>query len=178
MKDFLLPKEWTNNLERLPANKIKVMIQQELLDLLFSKELSHTKEFIEHILQRNIKLLGFTHYSFVYRKEPYGEVNTKPERLHPSLHTEMDQLLLSVEEAFRIERPYATHAITSFFNKTASYSDAIIYFPEPFHSILFKYVPAMPVERKLTDEELCALAIKNAKYLDVIRVRLMTNLII
>jgi hypothetical protein len=161
--------------------------KQEIKDLLFSYlydpiKRKLTRE-LELIIQKNSVLLGAGHASFMYKGEFYSADSSRPPRvknkLLPQLQTRMNDYLKAVNDLNINELPYVLGFIHQTLNASNNLSDYLRVFPEYLHRPIEDLIRQCPCRNKeLSAEEVITLQNKNKKSIEMIKQRMVMNLLI
>ena len=163
--------------------RTKQQVKEALYQFLYGPVQKRYQQQLHQIIQQNTLLIKGSHASFIYKNVFYSNENTPPprkmNRLHPSLVTAMEDYLKDVEVLNQQEIPYVIGFITQVLNASNDFEDYLKTFPPILHPPLEKLIAPCPCHnRKLTDKEIETLQAKNTKQIDLIKQRLVTNLII
>ena len=163
--------------------QIKQQVKEALYQFLYGPVQKRYQQQLHQINQQNTLLIKGSHASFVYKNVFYSNENTpsprKMNRLHPSLVTAMEDYLKDVEVLNQQEIPYVIGFITQVLNASNDFEDYLKTFPPILHPPLEKLIASCPCHnRKLTDKDIEKLQTKNAKPINLIKQRLVTNLIL
>ena len=163
--------------------RTKQQVKEALYQFLYGPVQKRYQQQLHQIIQQNTLLIKGSHASFIYKNVFYSNENTPPprkmNRLHPSLVTAMEDYLKDVEVLNQQEIPYVIGFITQVLNASNDFEDYLKTFPPILHPPLEKLIASCPYHnRKLTDKEIERLQAKNTKPINLIKQRLVTNLII
>lgn len=163
--------------------RTKLQIKEALYEFLYGPVQKRYQEQLRQIIMQNTLLIKGSHASFIYKNVYYSEESTpsprKMNRLHPSLIPAMEDYLEEVLHLNSQEMPHVIGFITQVLNASNDFEDYLKAFPSVLHPPLEKLIASCPYHnRKLTDKEIEKLQAKNTKQIDLIKQRLVTNLII
>ena len=161
--------------------------KQQLKDLfyefLYAPVQRQYQQTLHGIIQRNTALIQASHRSFLYKGVVYTMETTPPpkrmNRLVPSLVPEMVSYLSEVTRLNTQEVPYVVGYITQVLNSSNNFQDYLQAFPPVLHPILEKVIASCSCHhQKLTPDEIQAIQNKNQKSINLLKQRVVTNLII
>ena len=163
--------------------RTKQQVKNALYQFLYGPVQKRYLQQLHQILQQNTLLIKGSHASFIYKNVFYSNESTPPprkmNRLHPSLVTVMEDYLKDMGVLNQQEMPYVIGFITQVLNASNAFEDYLKVFPSVLHPPLEKLIASYPCHnRKLTDKEVEKLQSLNSKQIDMIKQRLITNLII
>lgn len=163
--------------------RTKQIIKETLYDYLYSPVQKQYQAQLDQIILQNTLLIKSGHQSFHYKGVYYSKENTPPprkmNRLYPSLVSVMDDYLQEIVQLNTREVPFVLGFITSVLNASNDFQDYLKVFPSVLHPPLEKLIASYPCRTQaLTEKEIEKLQTKNSKPIDLIKQRLVTNLII
>lgn len=161
--------------------------KQQIKDLLYSHLYSPvekaSKAKLNGLILRNSSLMsnsriGFTHKGAIYSMDDSNSIrNTN--RLHPSLHKEMNDYLEEVTTLNTKELPYVIGFITNVLNSSNSLQDYLSVLPNSVHGPINKFVAACPCRKcQLSEEEAKQLIDNNQTPIALMKQRMLLNLLI
>lgn len=162
-------------------------VKQTIRDLIFNHLYKPLKEQfqkqLEFIVKKNSVLIGATHRSFVYKGEHYvcdrGARPRIANKLHPSLYQSMEDYLQGLKKLNTEEIPYVLSFITQTLNASNNLHDYLRVFPESIHQPIRKLIDSCPCRAKtLTEKEVADLQAKNQKEIEMMKTRMVSNLLI
>jgi hypothetical protein len=126
---------------------------------------------------------GYGHKHFSYKGVTYNcDVTAPPlrkNRLVPALRATMDEYLEEVEQLNNHELPYVLGFINQVLNSSPDLTDYLRIFPESVHHPLTKMMATCPCRNtSLPDERVLHLQSKNQAPIDMMRQRLVMNLLL
>lgn len=161
--------------------------KQQIKDLLYASlyEPIHNafQKRLEHIIIKNTMLIGASHKSFVYKGANYSLETSRPptrmNRLHASMKQEMDEYLSEIKALNDHEVPYVLGFINQVLNTSNDLCDYLKVLPEPLHFPLKKLIATCPCRsHTLTDQLAQDLLDKNQKSIELIKERMVRNLLV
>lgn len=163
--------------------RTKQQVKEALYQFLYGPVQKRYQEQLHQIIVQNTLLIKGSHASFIYKNEFYSNEGTSPprrmNRLHSTLVPTMEDYLKEINQMNKQEMPYVIGFITQVLNASNAFEDYLKVFPSVLHPPLEKLIASYPCHnRKLTDKEVEKLQSLNSKQIDMIKQRLITNLII
>lgn len=163
--------------------RTKLQIKEALYEFLYGPVQKRNEQQLHQIIMQNMLLIKGSHASFIYKDVFYTNESTSPprkmNRLHPSLVPAMEDYLKDTNLVNSQEMPYVVGFINQVLNASNNFEDYLKAFPSVLHPPLEKLIASCPYHnRKLTDKEIEKIQAKNSKQIDMIKQRLVTNLII
>lgn len=170
---------WANNIDPLAKQTIK----NELENFLYLPVKKSLERQISVLIVRNTLLNKCLYKAFYYKEKYYtleiGPPPLKRNMLNPQLKPEMDTYLKEKKHLEETEIPYVLGFITQVLNSSNNFADYFKIFPEALHrtihNIRLSYVTN---SKQLTDEEINNLLQRNKVAIDLLKARLVTNLLI
>jgi hypothetical protein len=162
--------------------RTKQQIKDGLYEYIYAPVERKMKAQLEAIITKNCVLQTAGHRSFSYKSILYVSDTSPPPRkatrLHKTLHPYMDVYLQELKHLNETETPYVLGAITSILNSSNDLCDYLAVLPDSIHTPIKRFIASCPCRSKhLTEEEVLDLQRKNAQPLQLIKNRLITNLI-
>ena len=162
---------------------VKHQIKTTIYELLYKPIDRVMQDKLVRIIIRNTILGKHTHKSFLYKNEVFNCDETPlprmMNRLDPSLYGEMTEYLAEMDEINNQELPRVLGFINQVLNSTNEFHDYLKLLPEQVHEPLNHLISACPCRNsKLSDEAIEIIKAKNAKAIDLIKQRMVINLII
>lgn len=162
---------------------IKTQIKEAISAFIYDPMHRQLKSRIETLVRRNSVLGGHFHQHFVYKGVTYNFEGTPPptkkNRLARQLQHEMDSLLQEYEQLKSYEMPFVMGFITQVLNASTSLLDYMRVLPEAVHFPLKQLLIPYPCRVTYLDENRVEhLRTKNQASIDLIKQRLVTNLLI
>lgn len=161
----------------------KHRIKQFLYSFLYDAADAKRKKQLDDLITRNAFLLGNSIYSFRYKGNVYsmdGHANhRRVNNLALALHPVMQEYLRELEELNSVELPFVIGFINQVLNSSNCLPDYLKIFPEAIHRPIEHLIATCPcksctLEQSAVDE----LKTKNQSTIDLIKQRLVTNLLI
>jgi hypothetical protein len=135
------------------------------------------------LISRNAALLNSPYESFMFRNVVYKKTETtlvprKLNNLHPSLRDEMIEYLKEVEVLNDTEVPHVLGYINQVLNASNDLHDYLRLFPEVLHRPIQRVIDSCACRTtQLTDEVVDALRLKNEASIQLVKQRMVLNLI-
>lgn len=163
--------------------KTKIQIEDALYKFLYAPITRQSKTRIETLIARNTVMGGHTHKHFIYRGIVYNaDVTTPPvrkNRLVPQLRDEMEEYLADQRQINGQELPFVLGYIKQVLNSSNNFSDYFQMLPEALHEPLESLRATCPCRASsITAEKAQAIRTKNQVPIDMIKRRLVMNLLI
>lgn len=163
--------------------RTKTQIKDAIYAFLYEPVQRQFKARIETLIARNTILGGYSHKHFVYKGVVYNaEVSPPPlkkNRLMPQLRNDMESFLRDQAQLNTHELPYVLGFINQVLNSSNDLTDYLRVLPESIHQPLQKLIATCPCRTThLPEEKVDQLKAKNQESINLIKQRLVTNLII
>lgn len=164
--------------------RTKQQIKELLYDLLYRPILQSYQKQLKNIILKNCQLQKSTHESMMYRGEVYVSMDctTAPPRmvspLHAQLKPEMDEYLKELSSLNSHELPYVLGYINQVLNSSNNLPDYLRLFPDSVHQPLLKLISYACRNPDLTDEDVETLRTRNAVPIELMKQRLVLNLLL
>ena len=163
--------------------RTKQLIKDSLYDFLYTPVQRQFKTRLDTIIIRNTLLGGYGHKSFNYKGVHYscdtGAPPRKWNRLLPQLRDQMDGYLQDLNQLNDTELPFVLGFINQVLNSSNDLGDYLRLFPESVHQPIEKLIATCPCQAKqLSDEQVALLQEQNKKHIELIKKRMVTNLLI
>lgn len=163
--------------------RTKQQIKDALYSFIYDPVQRDFKFRLETLVHRNTVMGGYSHRHFSYKGVVYNCDASPPplrkNRLIPALRAPMDEYLADLEELNHRELPYVLGFINQVLNASCDLSDYMRVLPEAVHHPLTKLVATCPCRTaSLPDEKVSLLTAKNQEPINMIKRRLVTNLLI
>lgn len=157
------------------------------------KDLLHThlyqpieKQFknrLDHIIVKNTLIGGYSHSSFVYKSVLYSYDASAPprkmNRLSLALQPMMNDYLKDLKQLNEKELPYVVGFINQVLNSSNEMHDYLRLLPQSVHSPVQQLIDTCPCRaKKLSEVQVQLLQAKNAGPIQLIKQRMVTNLLI
>lgn len=162
--------------------RTKQLVKDTLFDFLYSHVQEEMKTRLDTIIVKNTLLGGFGHKSFFYKGEIYQCDSTRPpikrNLLLPQLRTLMDDYIKDVKQLNEEELPYVLGFINQVLNSSNDFQDYLRLFPNAVHHPLERLALSCPYRTKqLSDDSVETLRKKNQKSIELMKKRMVLNLI-
>jgi len=163
--------------------RTKQMIKDLLYAFLYSPVLKQYEKQLDSLIIKNALMIGAGHKSFTYKGEFYTCDDTAPprkmNRLDPRLKDDMEQYLKDIAQLNKYELPYVLGFINQVLNASNNLSDYLTVFPQAIHRPIEKLIESCPCRAcNFSKETQTELVSKNKTAIDLLKKRLMVNLII
>jgi hypothetical protein len=163
--------------------KTKSQIKDILYGLLYAPVQQQFKQRLDAIIVHNTVVGGYTHKSFMYRNVLYSCDSTaaprKMNRLMPAVMLDMADYLKDLKQLNEKEVPYVLGYINQVLNSTNNLSDYLRLLPEAVHGPLKAFIVTCPCHTQtLHADTVAMLQAKNEDSINLIKTRMVTNLII
>ena len=162
--------------------KTKQQIKDALYEYLYGPLQLSFKQRLDVIVLKCAKALNSQYLSFTYKGKVFaleGEnLPRRMNRLPDHLHSEMDSYLHELDEVNEKEVPYVLGFITQTLNASNDLHDCLRVLPSAVHGPIQDLINSCPYRTKrLTDESVQDLMIRNAKSIHLMKCRMVQNLI-
>ncbi len=163
--------------------RTKQQIKDALYNFLYAPILKHFQKRIEDLIQKNCVLTGNGNLSFSYKGETYSVVGSelprKMNRLASQLVPLMDDYLKDLRQLNNYELPYVLGFIGQVLNASVYPQDYLHVLPSSVHRPVEKLLATCPCRTvKLSAEGILELQTKNKLPIDLMKQRMVTNLLI
>lgn len=163
--------------------RTKHQIKDALYKFLYDPVEKQFKARIDTLITRNAVMGGFSHKHFVYKGVIYNADVTPPplkkNRLLPALRAPMEEYLADQRQLNSHELPYVIGFLNQVLNASNDLCDYLRVFPESVHQPLKKLMDTCPCRSThLNEDRVELLKTKNQEPIDLIKQRLVTNLLI
>jgi len=170
-----------NHLQHDP--RTKQQIKDLLFTFLYSPVEIHFKKQLNTIILKNAALLNTTKQYFNYKGILYSLDTTpvirKMIRLYPDLHPVMDQYLKDTRQLNNNELPYVLGFINQVLNYSNNLQDYLVLLPESVHQPIQELIDTCPCRVLTADaESIAQLKEKNKSSIDLMKQRMMSNLLL
>src|SRR4030095_9987488 len=161
----------------------KQQIKDALYAFLYEPVQKQFKSRIDILITRNTLLGGYSHKSFIHKGVLYNSDSTPPplkkNRLLPQLRVLMDEYLKDLEFLNSHELPYVLGFINQVLNASNDLKDYLRLLPESVHYPIEQLMATCPCKTvQLTEERVVQLKEKNKKPINLMKQRLVNNLLI
>lgn len=163
--------------------RTKQQIKDLLYAFLYEPVQKQFKKRLITLVQRNTAITGVSHQSFTYRGNLYtidtSPVPRKLTRLVPQLHPDMDAYLADLKQLNDKEVPYVMGFINQVLNASNDLHDYLRLLPASVHQPIQQLIDSCPCRTKhLSDEQVREMQAKNQQSIDLVKQRMVTNLLI
>jgi hypothetical protein len=163
--------------------KTKQQIKDALDMYIYGPVRRQFKARIETLIARNTVLGGYSHKHFIYKGIVYNADITPPpmkkNRLVAALRDPMEEYLRDASQLNNHELPYVLGFINQVLNSSNSLSDYLKVLPESVHAPIQQLLATCPCRMgTLPPEKAEQMRTKNQASIDMIKQRLVTNLLI
>lgn len=163
--------------------RTKQQIKDVIYGLLYSPIQAQFKQRLDTLIVKNTVIGGYTHKSFMFKNVLYNCDSTplprKMNRLVPQLTQEMNDYLADLKQVNEKEIPYVIGYINQVLNSSNDLCDYLRLLPEAVHAPLQKLIATCPCRnQKLPEEAVELLQSKNKASIDLMRQRMVTNLLL
>lgn len=161
----------------------KQQIKDSLYDFLYTPVQKQFKTRLDTLIIRNTLICGYGHKSFVYKGKTYSCDTEAPPRkwnkLASDLRPAMDQYLVDLKAINDQEIPFVLGYINKVLNSSNAISDYMQLFPDCVHAPLKKLAATCPCQSSaLTEDKVTLLSMQNETPINLIKQRMVTNLLI
>jgi hypothetical protein len=163
--------------------RTKQQIKDALYEFLYKPAHEQLQRKLETLIIRNTLLAGNSHKSFQYKGESYNADVTQPplrrNRLVPQLKAQMDEYLEELRQINEEELPYVLGYINQVLNASNDLTDYLRLLPPAVHRPIQQFIKDCPCRAKqLSDERVEEIQRLNQNSINLIKARMVTNLII
>lgn len=169
------------NLQHDP--RTKQQIKEVLHTFLYAPIEKQFKARLDALIVRNAVACGYSHKSFMFKNVLYNcDTNPLPRkmnRLDARFHGEMVDLLKEQRDINEKEMPYVLGYINQVLNSSNDLCDYLRLLPQAVHSPLEALIATCPCRgKKLPEEAVDILQKKNQTPIELMKQRMVTNLLI
>lgn len=163
--------------------RTKQAIKDSLYSFIYGPVLQEFNGRIDAIILRNAVLTGSSHLSFSYKGERYttstGALPRRVVRLNKALHPVMDAFLDDVQKLNQYEVPHVLGYLNQVLNSSNDLHDYLKLLPASIHHPIEELIAACPCRTVgLSTESIQSLKERNQSAIDLVKYRLMVNLLI
>jgi hypothetical protein len=163
--------------------RTKQQIKDALYERLYSPIEHRFQQRLREIIVSNTLASRSGHMSFSYKGVYYNVDKNPPpriaNRLHPSMQAEMDTYLKELNELNQKEIPYVVGYINRVLNSSNHLCDYYRLLPDSLHPPLAKLIGTCPCQGNgLTEEQVAAIQKANNESLELLKQRMVINLLI
>lgn len=163
--------------------KLKALIKTEIERFLYGKaDARHTRLLTELINENDLAINTIYHLCFRYKSKVYdlvpGALRRVIPKLQPEFHERMDKLIADIDLIERSERPLAMGFVQKVLNTSDRPEDYLVLFPTSLHPAIATLLEQLPsAGSPLSMDQSAELAKANAKGLDMLKMRLVMNML-
>jgi len=163
--------------------RTKQQIKDALYVFLYTPLLLKFKTRLDIIIVRNALLGGYSHKSFSYKGVLYSCDSEAPprkaNRLIPQLKEQMDEYLAEINYLNQQEIPFVLGYINRVLNASNELGDYLRLLPPIVHRPVESLIATCPCQaKKLTDEQVAQFQEQSKESIELIKRRMVTNLLI
>lgn len=163
--------------------RTKQQIKDVLYELLYTPIQKQFKQRLEQITVKNSVLGGYSHNSFMYKNVLYNcDTNVLPRKMNRlviQLQPAMNEYLKELKQLNEKELPYVLGYINQVLNSSNELHDYLRLLPPSVHRPIEGLVNTCPCRgKKLPDETVALLQEKNLGSVQLMKNRMVTNLLI
>lgn len=166
--------------------RVNPHLKQDILSMIsehiYSGPYQRLNKRLEEIITKNTAMIGSGDLVLSYKGECYScqgvrRTELKTNRLLPALRSYMDEWIADHSKLIEENRLVNTF-LASVLNTSNNVSDYLRILPDCIHPALQPYARHSNVQPPLTEEQVEAIKAKNQKAVDLIKQRLLLNLIV
>lgn len=173
-------------MKRFPlAPRAKTNLQTTMMSFIFDPFMKYWNRKVDKIIEKHVLLCSSTQYGFSYKGEDFTGSNKRLlhppiQRLDRSLYSDMDALLREREVIILYEQPLVNSVLCALMNLSNNPWDYFQILPKELHPAWEHFKTNMPTsyESEVTDSIISAFQTKHEAAFDVVRIRMVTNLIL
>lgn len=173
-------------MKRFPlAPRAKTNLQTAMMQFIFDPFMKYWNRRVDKIIEKHVLLCSSTQYGFSYKGEDFTGSNKRLlhppiQRLDRSLYSDMDALLREREVITLYEQPLVNSVLCALMNLSNNPWDYFQILPKELHPAWEHFKTNMPTsyESEVTDSIISAFQTKHEAAFDVVRIRMVTNLIL
>lgn len=163
--------------------RTKQQVKDALYEHLYAPVQRQYRTRLDGLIIKNTLLGKYSHKSFNYKGVLYScdaaSPPRKANRLVPELYPEMEAYLTELKELNDKELPYVLGFINQVLNASDDFCDYLSLLPNALHPPIQKFIDSCPCRTKhLSGAEVTALQTKNASSIDMVKNRMVTNLLL
>lgn len=161
----------------------KSQIREALYLHLYGPMKKYSQARLDSIIIQNTLMTKASHKSFAYKGVLYScDASTPPRRanlLHPEMRCTMNEYLKEMDVINNTEVPYVVGFINQVLNVSDNFCDYLDMLPSAVHHPIQQFINTCPCKtRHMTAEEVQAIQEKNATSIELMKSRMVTNLLI
>lgn len=163
--------------------RTKQQIKDALYAHLYAPIEKQFKQRLDQLIIKNAVLEGYSHKSFMYKNVLYT-CDTQPlprkmNRLCLALQPAMNEYLKDTKQLNEKELPYVLGFINQVLNSSNDLHDYLRLLPQSVHHPVKHLIDTCPCRgKKLSEETVELLTSKNQAYINMMKTRMVTNLLI
>ena len=173
-------------MNRFPlAPRAKTNLQTAMMQFIFDPFMKYWNRKVDKIIEKHVLLCSSTQFGFSYKGEDFTGSNKRLlhppiQRLDRSLYSDMDALLREREVIILYEQPLVNSVLCALMNLSNNPWDYFQILPKELHPAWTHFKTNMPTsyESEITDSIISAFQTKYEAVFDVVRIRMVTNLIL
>lgn len=163
--------------------RTKQNIKEALYARLYDPVQRDFKARLDALIVRNCVLMKYSHRSVSYKGTLYTSdpmpYPRKANRLSPTLYAEMDAYLAAKNALNNQEIPYVLGYINQVLNSSNDLCDYLDLLPSVLHEPIQGFIASCPCRtRHLQADEIQRIQQKNARFIDMMKTRMVTNLLL
>ena len=163
--------------------RTKQQIKDALYAFLYTPIEKQFEKRLSELIVKNTLLCGYSHKSFMYKNTLYNiDTNALPRkmnRLHINLQGPMNDYLKDLKTLNETEVPYVLGYINQVLNASNDLCDYLRLLPEAIHGPIHHLIATRPCKsKKLPEEVVSVLQDKNTASINMMKKRMVTNLLI
>lgn len=163
--------------------RTKQQIKDVLYELLYTPIQKQFKARLDQIIVKNAVLGGYSHQSFMYKNVLYNcDHNAPPRKMNRlviQMQPAMNEYLRELKQLNEKEMPYVLGYITQVLNSSNESHDYLRLLPPAVHHSIQGLINTGPCRgKKLPDETVALLQEKNLGPVQLMKNRMVTNLLI
>lgn len=163
--------------------RTKLQIKELLYAFLYEPVERQFEQRLHTLITRNAVITGASHQSFSYKGNLYSNdpapIPRKLNRLVPQLYADMDAYLADLKQLNDREVPYVMGFINQVLNASNDLHDYLRLLPSSVHQPIQALIDSCPCRtKKLTDEQVQEMQTRNQQSIDLVKQRMVTNLLI
>lgn len=163
--------------------RTKQQIKDGIYAFLYAPVEKQFKQRIDSLIVKNTVISGYTHKSFMFKNVFYTCDSDAPprrmNRLHIKCQPDMLDYIRDLKQLNEKEMPFVLGYINQVLNSSNDLHDYLRLLPEAVHFPIQELINSCPCRTKsLSDETVALLKTKNQSPIDMMKSRMVTNLLI
>lgn len=163
--------------------RTKQQIKDAVYHFVYSPILKHFQERLSLIVAKNCTLIGNSDLTFIYKGETYstssGNTGRTLNRLAKPMIPFMEEYLKDIRQLNNYELPYVLGFIGQVLNSSNHLHDYLLLLPPSVHRPIESMIASCPCKSvRLTPESITEFQNKNKVSIDLMKQRMVTNLLI